>query len=473
MARARAGRDDPAREGEVVTSWPRHRSVARVLVAIIVVGLTSVALPAQADGYGLQRRDAEARAAQAAQSAAVIATTIGGLTARLTQAADDLHATQARLPVAQTELAAAQQAAERSHRAANLVASRLQDAQALQVNVATTIASDAAHTAQVAASVGQIAREAYKGQTAATGLAVALGAKSSQDFVDQYTMVSTALRIQSDTLATELQVAASDRNDQARSVAVTNRIAALKVEADTHAAQAEIAKADAAARQAEIAQLIVDQIAAQAAVAALRAQAEAEQVQIDAQRAAIGVELAGIITAQRAAQASSAPAATGQAVTCFSGSAAGAAGPAPGTTLPASIGPFRGEQIINAAQIIIAGNDLGVDAHGQVLAVMTAIGESTLIAVDHGDAAGPDSRGLFQQRANGAWGSYSDRMDPRTAATSFFRALLQVPGWESMAPTLAAHRVQSNADPSYYTPYFSAAVQLVAALGGDPSLTCR
>ena len=453
-----------------MTSWPRHRTLARVLAAIVVVGLTSVAIPAQADGYGPQRRDAEARAAQAAQSAAVIATTIGGLTARLTQAADDLHATQARLPVAQTELAAAQQAAERSHRAANLVASRLQDAQALQVSAATTIASGAAHTAQVAASVGKIAREAYKGQAAATGLAVALGAKSSQDFVDQYTLVSTALRIQSDTLATELQVAASNRNDHARLMAVTTRIAALKVEADTHAAQAEIAKADAAARQDEIAQLIVDQIAAQAAVAALRAQAEAEQVQIDAQRAAIGVELAGIIAAQRAAQAGSAPAATGQAVTCFSGPAAG---PAPGTTLPASVGPFHGEQIINAAQIIIAGNDLGVDAHGQVLAVMTAIGESTLIAVDHGDAAGPDSRGLFQQRANGAWGSYSDRMDPRTAATSFFRALLQVPGWESMDPTLAAHRVQGNADPSHYTPYFSAAVQLVAALGGDPSLTCR
>ena len=50
--------------------------------------------------------------------------------------------------------------------------------------------------------------------------------------------------------------------------------------------------------------------------------------------------------------------------------------------------------------------------------MMTAIGESNLVNVNYGDLAGPDSRGLFQQRANGAWGSYADRMNPRIAATN-------------------------------------------------------
>lgn len=139
-------------------------------------------------------------------------------------------------------------------------------------------------------------------------------------------------------------------------------------------------------------------------------------------------------------------------------------------SLPVRIGPYRGEQITNAAQVILAGQHLGIDARGQAVGVMTAIGESTLINVDHGDAVGPDSRGIFQQRANGAWGSYADRMTPRTAATTFYTALRQLPGWEQMAPTLAAHAVQHNADPYYYQPFWTAAVLIVGTLSGDPNL---
>ena len=460
-----------------LNSRTRHLVIAGTLAAIIVV-LTAIASPAVADTFDAQRRDAEARAAQATQAAAAIATTIDGLNAQLAQAGLDLQATQARLPIAEAELAAAQQSLERSRREALLIAARLQDAQALQVNLTTTIATNDTRTAQVHTAVGQMARQAYKGETATTGLAVVMGAKSTQDFINEYAMVATALRIQTNALGSLLQAAATNRNDQARLIAVTKKIAALKVEADNKVVQADAAKADAAARQAEIAQLISDQTANQAAIAAMKAQAEAEQAKIDAQRAVIAAELASIIAQQRAAQAaaraSTRQVLTGQAVTCTPGTVSGTVNaPAPGASLPASIGPYQGEQIINAAQIIIAANDLGVDEHGQVIAVMTAIGESALINVDHGDAAGPDSRGLFQQRANGAWGSYADRMNPRTAATNFFKALLQVPGWESMPPTLAAHLVQRNADPYFYGPYWNDAVPIVGILGGDPNLKCQ
>jgi len=62
---------------------------------------------------------------------------------------------------------------------------------------------------------------------------------------------------------------------------------------------------------------------------------------------------------------------------------------------------------------------------------------------------------------------------PRTAASNFFRALLQVPGWESMPPTLAAHLVQRNADPYFYATYWNCALQVVGALDGYPTLACR
>lgn len=131
-----------------------------------------------------------------------------------------------------------------------------------------------------------------------------------------------------------------------------------------------------------------------------------------------------------------------------------------------SVAGYSGEQLTNAATIMRAGADLGLSAHGQTVGVMTAMGESTLRNVDRGDAVGPDSRGLFQQRANGAWGSYADRMDPYTAASNFYRALLRVPGWEDLPPTLAANRTQRNADPWHYERYWGPATQVVAALGG-------
>jgi hypothetical protein len=101
------------------------------------------------------------------------------------------------------------------------------------------------------------------------------------------------------------------------------------------------------------------------------------------------------------------------------------------------------EQRSNLGTIIAVGRRLGLDQNGQVVGVMTALTESTLHNVDHGDAAGPDSRGLFQQRAG--WGPLEVRMDPAGAAELFFKALLNIPGWASMEPWTAAQAVQRSA----------------------------
>nr|WP_176705492.1 M23 family metallopeptidase [Arthrobacter sp.] len=129
-----------------------------------------------------------------------------------------------------------------------------------------------------------------------------------------------------------------------------------------------------------------------------------------------------------------------------------------------SIAGFSGVQLKNAAQIMTAASDLKMPLAAQILGVQTAIGESTLKVIDYGDGAGPDSRGLFQQRDNGAWGSYEDRMNPHTSATNFFKALQKVEGWEKLEPSQAIHQVQRNADPNHYTPFRSPAVQIVKAL---------
>lgn len=137
------------------------------------------------------------------------------------------------------------------------------------------------------------------------------------------------------------------------------------------------------------------------------------------------------------------------------------------STLPKGpIAGYKGEQLVIAAKIMLAGQRLGLSLRDQQIGVMTGMGESGLVNVGHGDAAGPDSRGVFQQRDNGAWGSLEDRLNPFTAATNFFKALAKVPGRDKLAPTLVAHRVQRNADPYHYEKYWPAAVEVVAALSG-------
>jgi surface antigen len=132
--------------------------------------------------------------------------------------------------------------------------------------------------------------------------------------------------------------------------------------------------------------------------------------------------------------------------------------------LPETVAGYSGEQLANAALVINAGKALELPLKGQIITVMTAMGESGLRVLDRGDGAGPDSRGLFQQRDNGAWGSYEDRMNPTISATNFIKALQKVDGWEQLEPTIAAHRTQRNADPYHYERYWPAAVEVVTAL---------
>jgi hypothetical protein len=159
-------------------------------------------------------------------------------------------------------------------------------------------------------------------------------------------------------------------------------------------------------------------------------------------------------------------------------SCAAPAGAAASPSSASGAAGFDPGQLENARAIMNAAKKLGLPVSAQVIGIQAAIGESTLRVIDYGDGAGPDSRGLFQQRANGAWGSYAERMDPTISATNFFKALQKVQGWESLEPTIAIHRTQRNADPNHYTKFRRQATQVLKALGGkdaagvDASGTC-
>ncbi len=79
------------------------------------------------------------------------------------------------------------------------------------------------------------------------------------------------------------------------------------------------------------------------------------------------------------------------------------------------------EQTANLTTILQTVAERGLGAGDAVITVMTALTESGLVNLDHGDAAGADSLGLFQQRDT--WGPPEVRMDPAGATGLFLDQL--------------------------------------------------
>jgi len=143
--------------------------------------------------------------------------------------------------------------------------------------------------------------------------------------------------------------------------------------------------------------------------------------------------------------------------------------------LPDQVGVWKGDQISNAAAIINAGRVVdGVDQRDQTIAVMTAMGESSLHNINYGDwetagVVNPDgtptsSVGLFQQQK--WWGTLQERMDPSTSAILFYRVEVTISGRETMSEGQVAFDVQIGGSPAYYQQFWADAQQIVATLAG-------
>ncbi|MER0443251.1 NlpC/P60 family protein [Streptomyces sp. Edi4] len=126
----------------------------------------------------------------------------------------------------------------------------------------------------------------------------------------------------------------------------------------------------------------------------------------------------------------------------------------PGLTRPA-------EQLPNAKTIVATGIQMSIPARGQVIALATALAESDLHNLDHGDR---DSLGLFQQRPSQGWGTRDQILDPVYASTKFYKALQSVQGWEQMPVTVAAQEVQKSAYPDAYAEFEKLATALQQAI---------
>jgi hypothetical protein len=125
------------------------------------------------------------------------------------------------------------------------------------------------------------------------------------------------------------------------------------------------------------------------------------------------------------------------------------------------------DQAANAALITAVAVQRGLPARAASIALATAMQESKLRNIEHGDQAGPDSRGLFQQRPSQGWGTSEQIMDPYYATGSFYDALVKIPGYETLAITSAAQQVQRSAFPHAYAQHEAMGRAFASALTGQ------
>jgi len=184
-----------------------------------------------------------------------------------------------------------------------------------------------------------------------------------------------------------------------------------------------------------------------------------------------GIALFGSVTSSAATQVACAPG--GPSVRVEGTDGAGFAG-------------YSAEQLETAAIILDTAGNLGVGRQGQLIALITAMQESSLGANTQPTGAGNDA-GPFQQRTLPGWyGTLEQVSDPVYATEAFIQGvdityagtgsagpagyplpgLLDVAGWQTMDPGTAAQTVQVSAHPEAYAEHVPNANALIEHLAG-------
>ena len=125
------------------------------------------------------------------------------------------------------------------------------------------------------------------------------------------------------------------------------------------------------------------------------------------------------------------------------------------------------DQAANAGLISAVAVRRGLPARAASIALATAMQESKIRNIGHGDQAGPDSRGLFQQRPSQGWGTTEQVMDPHHASNAFYDALVKIPDYQGLDITVAAQRVQRSAYPDAYAEHEAMARAFASSLTGQ------
>lgn len=127
--------------------------------------------------------------------------------------------------------------------------------------------------------------------------------------------------------------------------------------------------------------------------------------------------------------------------------------------------PVTSARLANATTIVRQTLSKHMGIRAAVIAVATAMQESTLENISYGDR---DSLGLFQQRPSAGWGTPAEITTPTYAADAFLNALhahqQADPEWASQPLWETAQAVQESGFPYAYAKWESQAAQLVSGI---------
>ncbi len=136
-----------------------------------------------------------------------------------------------------------------------------------------------------------------------------------------------------------------------------------------------------------------------------------------------------------------------------------------GTTGPQSWMPMTSARYDNATTIVRQTIAKKMGLRSAVIAVATAMQESTLLNIGYGDS---DSVGLFQQRPSCGWGSATQILHPSYAADAFLNALHSYqdgdPSWSQQPLWQTAQGVQASGFPTAYAKWEAQAAGLVHSI---------
>ena len=148
--------------------------------------------------------------------------------------------------------------------------------------------------------------------------------------------------------------------------------------------------------------------------------------------------------------------------------------PGPVVIAGCTVGTYEMEpaQAQNAVVIASVAQQRGLPQQAVTVAIATALQESRLRNLDHGDR---DSLGLFQQRPSQGWGTAAQVQDPVYAAGAFYSRLVKVKSWQADPVTVAAQAVQRSGRPDAYAQWEPRATAIASALSGQvpAGMTCH
>jgi murein DD-endopeptidase MepM/ murein hydrolase activator NlpD len=276
---------------------PRHRQDSRrfagrrtgiissVLALILAASLGSAAPVAFADELEDKQAALQAEAERVQQSLEFV-------DSRIAKAAGDLVIYQGQLPGAQQALLEAQGRVASAVKEVEALSARVDLAQQNKAKITQQLETDKQKIADTKKLIGQIATQAYKSGGVPSNLTLFFGGSNGGSLTDTMDLADQAMRSQNSAMDKLSQQSASNVNSQARLEAVEAEIQDLKAKADAALEREKVARDEAAAKKAQVDQLIADTQRLDAELQAARPGIQSQMAAVQASQNAVAGEIA-------------------------------------------------------------------------------------------------------------------------------------------------------------------------------------